>query len=350
MPRGVHASVVRKPEARLYSGSTCLAGSCDLPTRQSGVSFLMRLAIVVARRARAHRAHARARRRAARLRHDRHRRRCGRDRAGARRARRRHHRQPRRGRALPARLDVAARDRSQGARRQPERSRGDGRDAARRPCCSLALPPDFRSQDFDALDRRLRRAGRARGRAARRRQPRRGRRARSSSTSRRSAPCGRGACCDAAAGAPGDELYVTGALGAAAAGLAMLTARRRSRRRSTPTRASASSATSGPTPRLRCGLDRRPERARPRPASTCRMAWPTPRARWRRPAARASSSTPASLPVHAGARVVGRARPASTPSRSALAGGEDYELLFAVSPPRAEAFLAAARRLPRPRR
>ena len=39
MPRGVHASVVRKPEARLYSGSTCLAGSCDLPTRQSGDFF-----------------------------------------------------------------------------------------------------------------------------------------------------------------------------------------------------------------------------------------------------------------------------------------------------------------------
>ena len=44
MSRGVHASVVRKPEARLYSGSTCLAGSCDLPTRQSGALLSLQLA------------------------------------------------------------------------------------------------------------------------------------------------------------------------------------------------------------------------------------------------------------------------------------------------------------------
>lgn len=141
----------------------------------------------------------------------------------------------------------------------------------------------------------------------------------------------------------GDELFVTGALGAAAAGLALLSAARN---------------------RADCGDDEL--------ACLARQERPDARLRMGRLVSRTGAASAAmdlsdgladaaaamsaasgvgvvidasAIPVHAGAQR--RARElGQTPARFALLGGEDYELLFAVPPRRRGRFLTAARRCP----
>ena len=167
------------------------------------------------RRTRAHRAPPRPRRRAAILGHAWHRRRRRGDCAAARRVRRPHHRQPRRGRPFSPRLDAGGRDRPQGARRQSQRPRGHGRDAAR----GAPQPRHargFAARGFRRAHRRLRLArGETGARSSAATSP--DCPGRSSSTSPLLAPP---PAPDPDAGRPGHEFYVTGYVGAAAAGLA----------------------------------------------------------------------------------------------------------------------------------
>jgi thiamine-monophosphate kinase len=142
---------------------------------------------------------------------------------------------------------------------------------------------------------------------------------------------------------PGDALYVTGSLGAAAAGLSMLAA----------------------------GLDRHGLSAG---AAACVARYEHPHARVRcgQVVARTGSASAAidisdgladaaaklaeasaigvvvdagAVPVHAGAREWA-ARAGQDPVVLALTGGEDYEIAFAVSPRQRAKFLAALRRFP----
>jgi len=141
-------------------------------------------------------------------------------------------------------------------------------------------------------------------------------------------------------GRAGDELYLTGALGAAAAGLAMLTAS--ADRSSLPADERACvERYERPDARLRCGL----AVGRARAAAAC-MDLSDGLADAARQMAAASHTgvviIAESLPVHAGA-ASWAARAGADVVASAVAGGEDYELLFAVRPRERRAFKSAAR-------
>ncbi len=139
---------------------------------------------------------------------------------------------------------------------------------------------------------------------------------------------------------PGDRIFVTGALGAAAAGLAMLEAQ------ATPPPDDAASAECllayrHPAARLRLGA----VVAHNRVATAC-MDLSDGLADAVRQVAEASACgaeiDAASVPVHAGARAWAASHGAD-PVTFAVAGGEDYELLFTVPPRRTRRFLAAIR-------
>lgn len=138
---------------------------------------------------------------------------------------------------------------------------------------------------------------------------------------------------------PGDRIFVTGALGAAAAGLAMLQA-------NAPAAdgdgaAECRSAYQRPTTQLRTGIIV----ANNRVATAC-MDLSDGLADAVRQVADASGCgadiDAASVPVHVGARAWAAAH-ATDPVAFAVAGGEDYELLFTVPPRRRRRFLTAIR-------
>ena len=135
---------------------------------------------------------------------------------------------------------------------------------------------------------------------------------------------------------PGDELYVTGTLGAAAAGLRVL------RDGTSPADADQQDCIDRhqrPRARLRCGI----VVARSRSASAA-IDLSDGLATGARLMAQASGTgvvlDAERIPVHPGALAIGRDRDFD-PLAAALSGGEDYELLFAVQPRRRAAFLAA---------
>jgi thiamine-monophosphate kinase len=140
---------------------------------------------------------------------------------------------------------------------------------------------------------------------------------------------------------PGDELFVTGALGAAATGLAVL---RSGAARGTfdAERAACVARYERPDPRLRPGL----LAARSRSVSAG-LDLSDGLADGVQQIARASLVgaivEAADIPVHPGARTWG-AETAADPIGLALSGGEDYELLFAVPRRRRRSFLASAQR------
>lgn len=140
---------------------------------------------------------------------------------------------------------------------------------------------------------------------------------------------------------PGDELFVTGSIGAAAAGLALLEA---SCDRAALDAAAAECVTryESPSPRLVCGQ----QVARNRAASGC-IDLSDGLAAAARQIAEASRTgvvlDGAALPLHPGA-VAWATSHGLSPLLFALAGGEDYELLFAVPRRRLPAFSAVARR------
>ena len=142
-------------------------------------------------------------------------------------------------------------------------------------------------------------------------------------------------------GRPDDELYVTGPLGGAAAGLALL--------ESGSTRATLDAARADgiaryerPEPRLACGS----AVARSRSATAC-IDLSDGLADAARQIAAASKTgvelDAAGIPVHSAATAW--AHEAGRHAwEIAMAGGEDYELLFAVAPRRRRGFLATASR------
>jgi thiamine-monophosphate kinase len=137
---------------------------------------------------------------------------------------------------------------------------------------------------------------------------------------------------------PGDRIFVTGALGAAAAGLAMLEA-------NAPVSPEDGAqdecllAYRRPTPRLRTGT----VIANNRVATSC-MDLSDGLADAVRQVTEASGCgadiDASAVPVHAGARAWAQAH-AADPVTFAAAGGDDYELLFTVSPRRTRRFLKA---------
>ena len=142
-------------------------------------------------------------------------RRCGgRERRRGICARSHHDRRRRRGRALRSPLRAARRDRPPGARREPERPRGDGRRAA----AGHALARAAAGAAARRLRRHRRRPARARAPGAtrdRRRQP-----VALAGTARRGRDGDRhghrrGACSPARGARPGDLVFVSGAIGAA---------------------------------------------------------------------------------------------------------------------------------------
>ena len=142
-------------------------------------------------------------------------------------------------------------------------------------------------------------------------------------------------------GRPGHELYVTGQIGMASAGLAMLQADGPDAEREEPDEACLARYRR-PTPRLRAGV----VVGRNRAASAC-MDLSDGLADAVRQMAGASRAgavlDAAALPVHPSSLALGAA--AGGPAwAAALAGGEDYELLFAVPPRRRRSFLAAIKR------
>lgn len=145
-------------------------------------------------------------------------------------------------------------------------------------------------------------------------------------------------------GKPGDLLFVTGSVGAAAAGLAMLQAPEAPTTSDDfwPDAADCVARFCRPVPRLRCGTIV----ARSRAASAC-IDLSDGLAAGARQLAEASGTgvelTGDEIPVHPGARVWAT-RVSVDPVTFALAGGEDYELLFAVSSRQHRKFLAACRR------
>ena len=139
-------------------------------------------------------------------------------------------------------------------------------------------------------------------------------------------------------GRPGDVLYVTGTVGGAAAGLALL-ASGANRAALTPAELACVERHERPSPRVRCGRLVAAARA----ASAC-MDLSDGLADAARQLATASGTgvviEAESVPLSAGAeKWLG-----PDPMSAALAGGEDYELLFAVPPRRRRAFEAAMAR------
>ena len=144
-------------------------------------------------------------------------------------------------------------------------------------------------------------------------------------------------------GRAGDELYVSGSVGGAAAGLAWLQQGRDAGTPASPAVADAVARFLRPEPRLRLGL-----LAGRSKAASAAMDLSDGLADAVRQLAEASGTgariEAAALPVHPG--VAALAGDAEAALGLALAGGEDYELLFAV-PPRASRRFAAAARLAR---
>ena len=133
-----------------------------------------------------------------------------------------------------------------------------------------------------------------------------------------------------AGGRPGDLLFVTGALGGAAAGLAILEAGRNQAGLDSGA-AACVARYEKPEPRLRCGTIV----ARSRAATAC-IDLSDGLAAGARQLAEASRTGVVlhadDIPVQPGATL-----------NAALTGGEDYELLFAVSPRQQRRFLSALR-------
>jgi thiamine-monophosphate kinase len=140
---------------------------------------------------------------------------------------------------------------------------------------------------------------------------------------------------------PGDELYVTGAVGAAAAGLAMLEAGT-DRAALDETAKACVEAYERPVARVRCGRLVASSRA-----ATAAIDLSDGLAEAAVELARASGTgvriEASAVPVHPGARAWSE-RAGRDPVADAVAGGEDYELLFAVPPRRRRGFLAAVAR------
>lgn len=144
-----------------------------------------------------------------------------------------------------------------------------------------------------------------------------------------------------AGGQAGDELWVTGELGGAAAGLAMLEAAADAGKLE-PAERDCVARYERPEARLRMGL----AIARNRAAAAC-IDLSDGLADGARQLARASGTgviiDAGAVPIAAGARSWA-ARSSADPVELAVSGGEDYELLFAVRPRRRGSFLAAARK------
>jgi thiamine-monophosphate kinase len=143
-----------------------------------------------------------------------------------------------------------------------------------------------------------------------------------------------------AGGRPGDELYVTGSVGAGAAGLAILTAGV-ARAGLAAEEAACVARYEHPAARVRCGRVVAASRA----ASAC-MDLSDGLADAARQIAQASGTgvelEAEAIPVSPGA-ARWLERPGVDPVEAAIAGGDDYELLFAVSPRRRRAFLSTLR-------
>jgi thiamine-monophosphate kinase len=142
---------------------------------------------------------------------------------------------------------------------------------------------------------------------------------------------------------PGDELYVTGFVGAAAAGLAVLQSGA-VRRDLDPDLAACVHRYERPEPRLRAGVIA--ARSRSVTAAIDLSDGLADGVRQIAAASRLGAIVEAAdVPVHPGA-TVWAARESVDPLTWALSGGEDYELLFAVPKRRLRSFLAAAKRWP----
>jgi thiamine-monophosphate kinase len=147
-----------------------------------------------------------------------------------------------------------------------------------------------------------------------------------------------------ASGRPGDELYLTNHVGAAATGLAIVERGldRDGLDKLDGALAACVARFERPEPRLRCGV----LAARSRCVRTA-IDLSDGLADAVRQLADASGTgaviEAARVPVHPGA-IVWSTQEGRDPIGDALSGGEDYELLFAVSPRRRRGFLAAARR------
>ena len=141
----------------------------------------------------------------------------------------------------------------------------------------------------------------------------------------------------------GDALYVTGFVGAAAAGLAVLQSGA-ARRELDPDLAACVDRYERPEPRLRAGLIA--ARSRSVTAAIDLSDGLADGARQIATASRVGAIVEAGdLPVHPGASAWA-ARESVDPLAWGLSGGEDYELLFAVPKHRTRSFLAAAKRWP----
>jgi len=144
-------------------------------------------------------------------------------------------------------------------------------------------------------------------------------------------------------GRAGDELYVTGFVGAAAAGLAVLQAGA-ARRELDRDLAACVDRYERPEPRLRAGLIA--ARSRSVTAAIDLSDGLADGVRQIATASRVGAIVDAGdVPVHPGASAW-VARASVDPLAWALSGGEDYELLFAVPKRRMRSFLAAAKRWP----
>jgi thiamine-monophosphate kinase len=145
-----------------------------------------------------------------------------------------------------------------------------------------------------------------------------------------------------AGGRPGDELFVTGTIGAATAGLGALRQAGAAGARDVAGLADCLARYETPVPLLRCGRRVAGQRA----ASAC-MDLSDGLADAVRQLAQASGTgaciDAALLPVHPGARRWFEAG-GLDPIAAALSGGEDYELLFAVPRRRRRGFFAAIAR------
>ncbi len=146
-------------------------------------------------------------------------------------------------------------------------------------------------------------------------------------------------------GRPGDELYLTGSVGAASAGLTLLTSVGDHPIDVSTLEADAAQCLARyerPEPRLTCGI----QAGRSRAAAAC-VDLSDGLADAVRQLAGASGTgavlDAARIPVHPGARAAAQ-RLGADPVSFSLAGGEDYELLFAVRPKQRAAFRAVAAR------